>query len=175
MKERTKGAQSLKKWVEKLERYRYALLVILVGAVLLLWPGGGEERVTLQEQTQAVSESFDLSEVERKLSAALSKVEGAGEVSVLLTVKNSSRSVLAEDRSGSEREGKSETAAETVVISSGSGRESPVLVEQIYPEYQGALVVSTGSGDAQVRWQLAAAVSALTGLGTDQICICQGK
>jgi len=164
--------------MDVLEQYKFILLVILVGALLLLWPEQETVSVLPQKEsreTTITSESFQLGSMEAKMSETLSKIEGAGEVSVLLTVKNSSRKVLAEDRNAVLREDSSEKSTETVVISAGSGSEEPVLLEQIYPEFQGALVVCSGGDEVNVRLKIVEAVSALTGLGADKICICKGK
>lgn len=64
---------------------------------------------------------------------------------------------------------------QTVVVSAGSGKQETVLVQQVYPTFQGALVVATGGGDPAVRLKLTEAVAALTGLGADKISICKGK
>ena len=64
---------------------------------------------------------------------------------------------------------------QTVVVSAGSGTQETVLVQQVYPRFQGALVVATGGGDPEVRLKLTEAVAALTGLGADKISICKGK
>lgn len=161
-----------------LERYKYVLLVIFLGAVLLLWPEAEEKKTDLQvgatvDTTSCTS--FDLTEMEEKMARTLSQIEGTGEVQVLLTVKNSARNILAEDRTVQMQEGRGEQEVETVVISTGSGSQAPVLVEQVFPEFQGALIVSGGGDQIQVRLKLVEAVSALTGLGTDKICVCKGK
>lgn len=160
-----------KRWSMLFSRYRYVLLVAMVGALLLLWPGGKGGSSAAEVVVKSSQEEFDLSEIERKLSAALSQVEGAGEVNVVLTVRSTARQVVARD----DRMTANERTASTVVVSKGSGTQEPVLLEQIYPEFQGALVVCTGGGDAAVRLKLVEAVSALTGLGADKISICRGK
>ena len=146
-------------------RYRLVWLVILAGLILLLLPTGEET-----EQTQS---AFDLAATEARLSQALSKIHGAGEVTVVLTVANGPRQILAEnvDRDGSQGEEKTET----VVLSRGSGSQETVTVQEIYPRYQGALLVCAGGDDPTVRLQLTEAMSALTGLGADKISISQGK
>ena len=177
MKGTEMGLAGLKKVLTILDKYKYVLLVVLVGAILLLMPLRDREPssagTALVQETE--SGGFDLEKTERKLSAALSQVEGAGEVTVVLTVQNSSRQVLAQDGKSTQKEGTSEQTAETVVVSKGSGTQETVLVEQIYPDFQGALVVCTGGEDAAVRLKLVEAVSALTGLGADKISICKGK
>lgn len=166
----------LKKLLTILDTYKYVLLVVLVGIVLLVMPmQKTEQKAETAQRAERKTSGFDLEKMERKLSAALSQVEGAGEVTVVLTVQNSSRQVLAQDGKTTQKEGASERTAETVVVSKGSGTQEPVLVEQIYPDFQGALVICTGGEDAAVRLKLVEAVSALTGLGADKISICKGK
>ena len=114
-------------------------------------------------------------DLERRMEAALSRVEGAGEVSVVLTLRSGTRQVLAQDIS-SARAGEEETEERTtVVVSAGSGREEAVALQQIYPQFQGALVVCAGGDDPAVQLKLVEAVSALTGLGSDKISICKGR
>ena len=150
-------------------RYRLVWLVILAGLILLLLPTG-EKEGEAREETQS---AFDLAATEARLSQALSKIHGAGEVTVVLTVANGPRQILAEnvDRDGSQGEEKTET----VVLSRGSGSQETVTVQEIYPRYQGALLVCAGGDDPTVRLQLTEAMSALTGLGADKISISQGK
>lgn len=104
------------------------------------------------------------------MEAALSEINGVGEVTVVLTLRSSGEDVLAQDTS----EGAS-TDRETVIVSTGSGTEEAVSVKTIYPEFQGALVVCDGAGSAGVKLEVLQAVSAITGLSSDQISICQRK
>jgi len=169
-----KENKGLKNLLTGIEKLKYVLLIALVGAVLLLWPGETQEKIQngpVLRNTGETAAGFDLEQMERRLSAALSKIEGAGEVTVLLTVQNSPRQVLAVD----EQESDEQRKAETVVVSKGSGNQEPVLVEQVYPDYQGALIVCSGADRADIRLKLVEAVSALTGLGADKISICKGK
>ena len=46
-------------------------------------------------------------------------------------------------------------------------------VQELYPEYRGALVVCDGGGDSQIQLQVLQAVQALTGLNANQISICE--
>ena len=62
-----------------------------------------------------------------------------------------------------------------MVLSRGSSSQETVTVQEIYPQYQGVLVVCPGGDDPEVRLQLTQALSALTGLGADKISISEGK
>lgn len=167
-------------WREKglglLGRYKYVLLVVAVGLVLLLWPDGNGEKAGEPARSE-VTEDFSVAALEGKLANTLSQVQGAGDVTVMLTVQGGSRRVLAEDeRLSWDADGSSQSERSTVVISKGtSNGEEPLLLQQLYPRFQGALVVCEGAGDAAVRLKLMEAVSALTGLGADKISICKGK
>lgn len=169
------------KGLELFGKYKYVLLILLAGVALLLWPGGKEpptgEEAAEKTSASMPQEDFSVSALEEKLSETLSKVKGAGDVTVMLTVQGGSRQVLAVDEKSSHKaDGGSETQSTTVVVSGASGTgNSPVLVQQLYPRFQGALVVCSGGEDAGVRLKLMEAVSALTGLGTDKISICKGK
>jgi len=157
------------KLFKKLGAYKYVLLVIAVGALLLLWPAG--EKQEASSQTAAPEEDFSVSQLERQLEEVLGKIDGAGRVSVMLTVKSGMERVLAQDETASPEE----RTRETVVVSTGSGRQEVVLLAQRYPTFQGALVVCPGGGDAQVRLLITQAVSALTGLGSGRISVCRGN
>lgn len=164
-----------KRAAEALQKYKYVLLVALAGAVLLLWPSGGGETEAQAPPAAVVTDPFQTATLERRLEQALSQISGAGEVSVVLTLKETPRQVVAQD--GSATEGGAQTSREltTVLASGGSGVQQPVLLQQLSPAYQGALVVAQGGSDPGVRLALSGAVSALTGLGADRISICQGK
>ena len=156
-----------------LDQYKYVLIVIAAGIILLLWPTGERKQNSGTDSTADVRETFDLDALEEKLSKTLSKVEGAGEVTVALTVKSGMEQVLASDRNTSVSERGSSVEEETVLVSSGGGQET-VLLTQKYPTFQGALVVCEGGDNAEIRLLLTQAVSALTGLGADRITVCKG-
>ena len=156
-----------------LDRYKYVLIVIAAGIVLLLWPTGEREQNAGTDSAADVRETFDLEALEEKLSRTLSKVEGAGEVTVTLTVKSGMEQVLASDRVTSVSERGSSVEEETVLVNTGSGQDT-VLLTQKYPTFQGALVVCEGGDNAEIRLLLTQAVSSLTGLGADRITVCKG-
>lgn len=161
-------------WIAALGKYKYAALVALVGLVLLLWPSGAEKDAD-STATPGTADPFAVGALEEKLSSALSRVEGAGEVTVVLTLDATAGRVLAREESTTEGSGRSESRSEVVLASKGSGTQEPVSLYTEGPSYRGALVISPGGGDPEVRLALTRAVSALTGLGADKISICIGK
>lgn len=155
-----------------LNKYKFVALILCLGIVLMLLPvGGGKTADTsLPSETQRSEDGFDLDELERKLEAALSQISGVGEATVVLTLRSSGEEVLAQDVSQGNA-----TETETVIVSTGSSTEQAVSVKTIYPEFQGALVICDGAGSASVKLEVLRAVSAITGLSSDQISICRRK
>ena len=159
-----------KKLLESAKKYQYALLILAVGLVLLVWPSNTERREPAHTQSQASQEAepFDLTEMETRLAESLSKIQGVGRTEVVLTLAAGSEKILATDQ---------ETAADssrttTVVINDGSSQQTTVTTQVIYPTFQGALVVCDGGGSATVRLNVLKAVEALTGLKADNISVC---
>ncbi len=161
-----KGNERAREALKKLGQYKYVFLVALVGALLLIWPTPDKGEAVPVSSGPADS-LFDSRTMEAQLERALSKIEGAGEVSVILTLESGPRRVLARDGNAQE--------SQTVTVSKGAGNEEPVELQSVGPTYRGALVVAQGGDDPQVRLELSMAVSALTGLGADRITVCKGK
>ncbi|MCL2401112.1 MAG: stage III sporulation protein AG [Oscillospiraceae bacterium] len=176
MKDKSKN----NKITDLLSKNKYVLIVVLAGVFLLLLPlgggSGGEAPLPETRQTNAVVSEFSLYEQERRIAYALSQIDGAGEVTVVLTLRSSGQRVLAQDirstgrSSGGDAEN-TELTESTVIISAGSQQQSPVALKYIYPEYLGALIVAEGADNATVRLELMNAVASLTGLGTDRITV----
>ena len=124
MKGAEAAVQAGKKLAGALEKYKFVLLVLLAGILLLVLPlpgGGGAEE--LPGETAAAGAEFDLDALERRMEAALSRIEGAGEVSVVLTLRSGTRQVLAQDVSSARSQEDQEEDRTTVVVSAGSGSD----------------------------------------------------
>ncbi len=164
---------------ELFRQYKFMLLVLLAGLILLLLPPLGGEAETAEEAEeqpgQAGTELVEPAGLERRLAEALSQIQGAGETEVILTLKSGPQSILAQDSEFSVDERGTESTFSSLVLSRGSGMEEAVIIQQISPQYQGALVICSGGDDPEVRLRLVEAVSALTGLGADKISVCKGK
>lgn len=156
-------------WKKKLKEYGPVLLILLAGIVMMLPSERSEKKMQQPSDDSSLYEKFDLEAFEERLSEILSKVEGAGETTVMLSLRSGSRRVLAQNM---ERDGE-QTISTAVTLGKGSGTQEVVELQTFGPQFQGALVVCPGGEDPQVRLRLAASVSALTGLGSDRISICK--
>ena len=148
-------------------KYKYVIIVLLIGLVLMLIPFGSESNDTVEETFTPQKEVS----AEEKLSLILSQVHGAGEVRVLLTVSQGEEIIYQTD---SEDTGET-VRIETVVIT-GSDRTEYGLVRKTFSEtYRGAIIVCQGADDPTVRLAIVDAVSKVTGLGADKISVMKMK
>lgn len=153
-----------------LNKYKYVLLVAALGALLLLWPG--EKRTqTAPPEAEAVQTGVNVAETEAAMEEILGKIGGVGRVDVMLTLQSGGEKVLAQDSSlrysGNVQSPDSYERSSRPVTEEGG----VVVTRETYPQYRGALVVCEGGGNDAVRLQVVAAVSALTGLGSDRIAV----
>ena len=159
--------KGMERWKAVLERYRYALLVVAVGALLLLLPTGGTQPAAEERQTDRET-FFQLEELEEKLARTLSSIHGAGETEVMLTLKSGSRQVLAQD---TQSRGEGERSVSTVTLGRGSGSQEVVPLQTVAPQFRGALVVCQGGDRPEVKLAVTEAVAALTGLSADRVTV----
>ena len=167
MKGKTEGVRKL--W----DRYKYAALVALIGAGLLLWPSGnGGTEKTLRRQT----ETADIRDIQTEMEDILGAMSGVGQVKVMLTVDSDGERQLAQDTeltySGSADSPEDYSRRSETVLTDGEG-DGTVVTRTLYPTYRGALVVCQGGDRAEVRLAVTQAVTALTGLSADRVTVAQ--
>ncbi len=172
------------------EKRRLAGLLLLLAAGLTLLglssllgqrdrPGGAEQ--TAQPQITAAAEVDEAAALEQKLAAILSRIRGAGEVSVAVTFGSSGRTDYAvnasttlrtteENDAGGSRRTTEETRRDDMVLAAGNA--DPVAVQQSGPQVQGVLVVAAGADDPAVCGQITAALTNLLDVPPHKIVIC---
>lgn len=154
------------------KKYRFVLLILLTGLVLLLLPDSGKKEKEIQAEE---GEVFSLEETQRSMEEILGRIEGTGRLQLMLTLKSSSQLQLAEDEERSVGDSETQMRQEKVTLNRGSGYEDVIVTRRIYPVYQGALVVCQGADNAAVRLAVTEAVAALTGLSSDRITVVKWK
>ena len=165
---------SVQAFAVRLGKYRWAALVLLLGVLLMLLPAGQKAEPAMRVSDALQQEQQLLQQKQQELQELLCRVEGAGEVQVLLSLSASAEHIYQTDRTQS-RDDAAEQSASTVVLQQSGSDRTPVVRKTIYPVYQGAVVACTGAGSAGVRLAITEAVSSLTGLGSDKITVIQLK
>ncbi|MCX7615101.1 MAG: hypothetical protein N2Z65_05040 [Clostridiales bacterium] len=164
-------------------KYKYALLVLVFGLILMIIPSGGSKKDIVKKSDVKTVSSYDVNTEEKKLETMLSSIDGVGRVKIALTLKSGAESVYALDQSENIRENgqkengtfEKDSNSRPMVVSSESGGESPLKVKENLPEYRGALVICDGADDPNVKLMVTDAIRSLTGVTSDNISVIKMK
>lgn len=153
-----------------IKKYRYILLILLVGIFLMMLPAQ-EEKEVVPVTTQPQAEP----DLQDSLAAILSQIAGAGKVQVLLTQAAGEQTIYQTDEDIDTGENTSDIRRETVLVTN-SNREETGLVRQVNPPvYQGAIVLCQGADNASIKLSIVEAVMSVTGLTSDRITVLKMK
>ena len=156
---------------EALVKYKYAVIILLIGLFLLLLPEKKTE--PNQQANNSLPSTHNLSA--ESLSEVLQLVEGAGRVRVLFSVASGEETLYQTNQDTSSSEDNKNTKTETVIIVDADRKESG-LIKQVNPQkYLGAIVVCQGADSPSVRLDITQAVSRIIGLSADKICVLKMK
>jgi stage III sporulation protein AG len=148
-------------------KYKYVLIVVLSGILLMSIPSARKEEseTIIPEQKAEVG-------LAEKLEEILARVDGVGNVRVLLTEADSARTVYQTDE---QRSPDGSLRVETVIVSDGSRGDNGLVSSVTPPTYLGALVVCQGADRPTVQLAVIQAVSNVTGISTDRITVVKMK
>lgn len=161
------------RFLEFLKKYRYVLLVLAVGLLLMCLPEGGESAQTRESGTP-VPDTAAVS-MEQRLEEILSQIEGAGKVRVMLTEQTGERYTYQTDEDLTDSADSVSSRQDTVIITDANRSQQGLLRQVDPPQYQGAVVVCQGADRAGVRLAIVQAVSNVTGLGANQVSVLKMK
>ena len=153
---------------QKLEKFKYPALILLLGLVLILWPTKQKqpEEVPVPEQAERAPS------IEEEMEEILSCIDGAGKVRVLLTLRTGDETVYQTDTTSAKGPDSESRSVTTVMAGS---EDVPVVRQTVYGQYRGALIVCQGADSPSVRLQMVNAVAGLTGLPADRITVIKMK
>jgi stage III sporulation protein AG len=147
-----------------------ALLGMLLLLLASLWPQEQqaqtetEEGKTGQTGQEALAELYTYqSELEQRLSALISQLDGAGNTTVMVTLESGEETIYALDT----QSGQTQSQQTHVLLEDGTA-----LAQTVYlPQVQGVAVLCDGGGDIYVAARITEMLSALLDLPTNHICV----
>ena len=160
-------------WCKSLGGIKYAVLAFILGVLILLMPAGKSAETAAPAEISQPQAQVEPT-VEERISRILSKMEDAGKVEVMLTVKNDGEVIYQTDAEESRSETVTETRIQTV-FSGTSGKDGALVRQKNGPTYLGAVVLAQGGDSADVQYRLKMALSRLTGLSTEKITVLKMK
>lgn len=146
-------------------RYKYILLILLIGIGLMLIPGNESDEETQAQQTQQTVQETSMAE---ELEKILANIQGAGRVQVMLTVRAGEQTIYQTDIPAADRE-------DTVIVTDESRAQNGLVQQIISPTYRGAIILCQGADNAAVCLAIKEAVSKVTGLDSSQISVLKMK
>ena len=146
------------------KKVKYALLCFVLLIVLIVIIFSSINKNNTAEQNVIVEHTDFVSTLENKLSQTLSKVDGVGKVSVVITVKSGMETVLAMKTTTTQTVNGTETI-ETPIIVNGE----TIIVKEVFPEITGVLIVAEGAENIMTMQRLQQATMSLLNVKIDQI------
>ena len=185
--------KKLKNEVSKLFKNKYmgnilaVLLVIgfILIAITILAPGllNGKTEVLTEENNTKVNTTVSTYEDKQKieLTNILRKIDGVGEVDVMINFESGEEKVAAydstnqttkteeTDTNGGKRVSDQQNDTTKVVMSSESGGNSPVILKTYKPKVIGVVITAEGAESSKVRYDIEKAVSSLYGISVEKV------
>lgn len=145
-------------------KYKYVLIVVLAGLLLMLMP-------SKEETTPLIQETESMPDMQESLEMILTRIQGVGKVKVLLTQAQGERTVYVFD----ETAGSDSLKSDAVILTDAQRAQKGMVSQVIPPVYLGAIVVCEGGDQAPVRLAVVEAVCDATGLSADKISVLKMK
>ena len=169
------------------------LILLLAGILLLVISLPTEKKGEKQGISQASSpsqgeqnlwdEEAYREALEVHLEELFSRMEGSGEVEVMITLASSSEKIVEKDTNGESETITEEDSAggnrrttnivndETTVYGGETDQEQPYVSKELTPQVEGVVVLAAGGDDAVVKKNITEAAQALFGIDTHKIRI----
>jgi len=162
------------------------LIIFLVGLIIIIVASGyifnKEDEVIV---TYNKTDIFDPDVFESKLNKILSNIEGAGNVSVMISYKTGvenvpllntkDNSTVTEETSGTSVKKVQQGQLETSIIfnQENNGSKEPYISKTLMPQVEGVIVTCDGGGNTKVKSDVIKAVAAVTGVSEEKIQVFQ--
>ena len=183
MKATEKLSNALKKLhgLNAKKKTQYLAVLLVVAIILAIYfsslDTGGAKKTDDKAEAGAPAETISSdTEMEDRLKRVLSKVDGVGDVDVIINYESTAERVPAfsEDRQVSKSDSQdtsSETTSEKSDIATvqGNGASEALIVKENQPEVRGVIVVAQGAEDISVRMNLLNAVTTLLNVSADKV------
>lgn len=155
-----------------MQKYKYVLLVIIAGIVLLRLP---DPKKVVQQPNAGIPETGSELSVEESLARILGMIEGAGRVEVMLTQVKGEEILYQTDSRQTTGEHTRDIQSDTVLVSGDDRTETGLIRQRNPPVYQGAIILCQGADNAEICLSIVNAVMGVTGLTSDRITVLKMK
>lgn len=174
-------------WKDKIKEIGLDKLIIILltgAAILLLSIPGFFQSGDDEKENSTIDEAVEVStqkeidcyveNLENRLEKILKKIEGVGDVDVMISVKGTREQVVLKDsniskdtstevdENGGNRVSSNLDEESATIYSKGQdGEESPYIIQELEPEISGVLILAEGADDVSKTNEIIEAVEAL--------------
>lgn len=171
------------------KKMRSNVFLALMAGILLLAAGkgfsslGGDAPENPSQEERMETAIGNDTGTERRMAEILSKIEGAGQVDVMLTYRKTEEKSVARDEvreeSYTEDSGKTSESVrvenKAILTEDRSGNTSPLILSETSPEVEGVVIVAEGGGDPVVCGALNQAAQALLDVPAHKVAVLKMK
>lgn len=172
-------------FMQKLKSVKHIELIILAIFVIVLAVIYMSSN-TKKASNSNIKESSSLEEygeyLEIKLENLIKSINGAGNVEVMITFDGrityeyaTEKEEVTTSSSVSGGTNSKTTTNEKMIIVSQNGKETPLIVKEIYPNVDGVVVVASGADNVSVKLDIISAVETLLEVDNNKIQVLTGS
>lgn len=153
------------------------ILLILLSEII---PSSNNSKNVTSNDSSSVSglsNSEFKNNLEKELKGILERIEGVGNVSILISLDGTTEYVYAQNLDTSNEEKENDTNSKyknEVVIVDDNSNEKPLIKKIIEPKITGVMVVCSGGGDISIKERVINAVSKALNISSNNVCVEKG-
>ncbi len=168
------------KMLEKLKKIKHIeiYIAVIIALILLLVYFGSKTNNKAKVTTESDAMAQYEQSLESRLSKALSTIEGAGEVAVMITLDGDIEYKYVQNEETKTISNNGTTTSTTTyepVIVTKNGVSSPITIEQVMPNIKGVIVICNGANNTKVKLNLIKATEVLLGVSAQKIEVFAGN
>ena len=161
--------------VKSNKKLQFLLLGLLIAVILLVYfayfiKETDDNATNTSGQVLDTTTEEYVNSLETKLANVLSDIEGAGKVSVAITVASGFAYEYAYEETSKDSLSTTTSSSNLILVD-----DKPVVVSQTYPTIAGVLVVAEGGESLKVKLDILQSIQTLLDVANDKITILDGK
>lgn len=154
------------------------LLALMLGILLLAagrsFPGREGEAASSSQNITAETASADR-ETERRMAEILSKIEGAGQVDVMLTYRQTEEKTIAHNETREENGETLRMEQTAILLEDEDGATEPLVLTEAGPIVEGVVIAAQGADSPAVAAALNQAAQALLDVPAHKVAVLKMK
>ena len=160
------------------KKVRSNVMIALLIGILLLAAGKSfsekQEKGASSETMEKITVSV-ARETEVRMAEILSKVEGAGNVDVMLTYRQTEEKTIAHNESREENGESLRTEQTAILLEDGDGGTEPLVLTETSPVVEGVIIAAQGADQPSVTAALHQAAQALLDVPAHKVAVLKMK